>query len=239
MNRMRKVALFLIVIAVASLTLACSSIEKVSDTPEQIPETDEEEINLDLDYEIIEKQDVSYFKTIRYLYRIAVPKGTTQNEIKAITESITNNIKRNEKVNAVSLAFYTQGDYYYGPPTVADVCWAPYGEWDKADEMSSGNYTNFDFKYTFKDVEERDANVTDEEREIYTKFMTMLDSKANPSYTPMPDNLSDEEAKAWLDKKSEEGLEYEKNCCKKLSKEYNKTVEEIDEIITKVGSYLF
>lgn len=159
-------------------------------------------------YRIIESDDISIPTAKRYRVHVVIEtKETSEELIKDISEEIINEYKINQS-NATVIYYYMHKTEIGGWYTLAKAEWAPNGIW--AEAYLKINYkTVYDFKkYVWKtDIK----TPTEEERQITKKIRDLYYKMNN-----------------W------EILVSENEIYKILSPKLNKTLEELEEIHTKV-----
>ena len=164
-----------------------------------------------IDYQIIETKDISYSLADRFNVSVLINNNpTTEQQIKAISEKIIEEYQ--DKADAVSILFYFQKSQIGGAYTLAKADWAPNGDWSQADLK-----TNQKLVYNFKNIigQERIEGPTAEEYEI-NKAMKDLWHKMVKDTNEL---ITDEDV------------------AKILAPKYNKTVDELLEIRTRVVDY--
>lgn len=112
--------------------------------PEPEPAPAPEEVS----YNIVEQEDLSFSTTVRIGVRLTMNADVTQQEIEWITQDVVSNITKQQDVNAISIFMYYSGDDYFGVARVA-VDWAPYGDWSRAADVTTGNYQYHQYSYNY------------------------------------------------------------------------------------------
>jgi hypothetical protein len=116
---------------------ACAS--TATNTP-----SDSEEVS----YNIVEQEDLSFSTTVRVGVRLTMSADVTQQEIEWIAQDVVSNITKQQDVNAVSVNMYYSGDDCFGVARVV-VDWAPYGDWSRAADVTTGNYQHHQYSYNY------------------------------------------------------------------------------------------
>lgn len=117
------------------------------DSPSSSSPTQTTEASRLPEYRMIRTEDSSYGRVIRQAVRIRVPKHYTKGEVERIAHAVADSIGNLRRLNALMMYFYGPDSPIPGFPDVARVEWAPYGDWSKAHEVQSGDYSSF--KYSF------------------------------------------------------------------------------------------
>ncbi len=99
-------------------------------------------------YSIAEKKDVSLGSATRLAYRVVVSKDASEVQVRAVASDIVDRAKTTRPVNAITILFYYHREQITGPPTVAKVDWAPYGDWSKAKQVNAGDYSSHAYDVT-------------------------------------------------------------------------------------------
>jgi hypothetical protein len=135
---MRKTLIIVGVFLIAILLIsACAS--TATDTP-----SGSEEVN----YNIVEQKDLSFSTAVRISVRLTMNADVTQQEIEWIAQDVVSNITNQQGVNAICIFMYYSGDDYFGVARVA-VDWAPYGDWSRAIDVTTGNYQHHQYSYNY------------------------------------------------------------------------------------------
>lgn len=100
-------------------------------------------------YKIIDEGEVNYSTVIRPVCNIVAESGLSQSDIENIAKDIVNRYIKLKKVNAVGIFIFSDkskiGKEAYD---IAKIDWAPYGDWGKAGDIESGDYTKHKFNIT-------------------------------------------------------------------------------------------
>jgi len=204
-----------IVILFVWVLLSDIEVEKQDQTKKEIVVNNEETkiekqevIQKEQEYKIIESDDISIPTAKRFRIKVVMgQEKTSENLIKEISQEIINEYQ-DKWSNATVVYFYmheTEIDWWY---TLAKAEWSPNGNW--ADAYLKKDYkTVYDFK---KYVWEEDLKTpTEEEREITKQIRDLYYEMNNGS-----------------------NFVTEKEVYQILAPKLNKTVEELEEIHTKV-----
>ncbi len=101
-------------------------------------------------HEIVATEDVSYSTVRRYNLRVALPEYYSQEEIERIVQATVADITNRERINAVSIMFYSPGTETSGAWNVAMVEWAPNGQWGDAGSVDAGDYGSFRYDVSYR-----------------------------------------------------------------------------------------
>lgn len=104
-----------------------------------------------LEYEIAEKEDISFGGVIRYELKIVILPETKQDDIKDIAEEvIQKTVEESDwKAMVIVMFFYDKPEDIKEPYTVARAIWAPYGEISKGIDVKTGDYSKHQFAFNF------------------------------------------------------------------------------------------
>jgi len=100
-------------------------------------------------YTIISEENKSYSNVIRYVIKVRTSSNITHEEVKEIAKNITNYMKSKTKFNALSILLYSYEDNISLSPSIAIIDYAPYGDWSRADEVETGDYSKFEYNITY------------------------------------------------------------------------------------------
>ena len=128
---MKKV-LLLFVLIVTTLFSSCSSrMEKKLPIPEDFTPN----------YEIVSQDDIQYksdgYDIFRYSFRIILPEGLTEKEIKYNFRKIVLDTYEETNIKNISIFAYLDIVEANGPYTIAMYEFCPYGDWSRTDECYS------------------------------------------------------------------------------------------------------
>jgi len=103
-------------------------------------ESDKEEIETPY-YEIVEEKDLSYSNVVRWQVKAKTYANVTREEVELIAKDIVKYVKSKMEVNAIAIFLYRFEDDISGLYTIASIDYAPYGDWSRADEVETGDYS--------------------------------------------------------------------------------------------------
>ena len=98
-------------------------------------------------YQIVEQKDISHANAVRLSIRVIVPSNITEQEVKDVAGDVVKKVTKSQDVNAIGIFMYDRIEDAYGAYTVASVDWAPYGDWARAGEVKTGDYSKHQFSY--------------------------------------------------------------------------------------------
>ncbi len=99
----------------------------------------------EISYTIEEVEDISFSECERRKVTLRTTRRLTETEVKALAETIVNQIIEDDNVNAIVIFMYDT-EHTSGPYTLASVDWVPYGEWVKAKDVKTGDYSKHMYK---------------------------------------------------------------------------------------------
>ena len=142
--------LILITAIVLSIT-GCSN-EEVntnndnSDTISNIEQTQSDKENTDLpNYKVALVDDANIGNVIRETLHIVVDGDYTLEQLNTIAEKEALAYVKQNKVNALAVGFYEDENNIGKGYDMGRVEYVPYGDWAKAIDVKSGDYSNFEF----------------------------------------------------------------------------------------------
>lgn len=97
------------------------------------------------EYEIVEQRDFSHGLIKRYEVVVTLKRRARRRQYEEISAKIMEDIVRKEKINALAVAFYLKGMDIQGRHSLANVYWAPGGNWLDADRVAAGSYSTHQF----------------------------------------------------------------------------------------------
>jgi len=95
------------------------------------------------DYKVISQSDISFGKVIRIEVNAVASKDLSKSELQRISEDIIEEITSQQEINAIAISFWEHEDAMGAKPAFATVNWAPYGDWSKAMDIQTGDYSHF------------------------------------------------------------------------------------------------
>ena len=114
-------------------------------SPTSTPET---ELTCDGDLELIDVEDVSYSTVVRASVRIGMPPGCNEDHAMVFALLYSENTKDELDINAVNFFFYCDYASSGGYANVS-IVFAPYGDWARAGEVRTGDYSKHELGLEF------------------------------------------------------------------------------------------
>ena len=114
-------------------------------SPTSTPET---ELTCDGDFELIDVEDVSYSTVVRASVRIGMPPGCNEDHAMVFALLYSENTKDELDINAVNFFFYCDYASSGGYANVS-IVFAPYGDWARAGEVRTGDYSKHELGLEF------------------------------------------------------------------------------------------
>lgn len=125
------------------------------------------------EYSIANIEDLSYSAATRFEYTVVVSGEPTMQKVKDIAENVVERAKSNKNFNALIVGFYDYEEYIESAYTLGKVTFAPQGKWDKANTVSSGDYSEMSYKYELK-KKDWNKKLTEKEAKIWSYFDNLL-----------------------------------------------------------------
>jgi len=97
-------------------------------------------------YTIVETKDISFHHCKRYSIRVRVDHALSSNELKTISNKIIANFKATRPFNALTIFFYLPDSDIHSVYTEGMIEYAPYGDWSRADDVQTGEYSKHSLK---------------------------------------------------------------------------------------------
>jgi len=92
-------------------------------------------------YQVVEIEDVSFGSVKRYGVRVRVDSVLTSSELELVSRRIIEELEVTKPHNALMIFYYLPDSDTDAPYTAGKAVWAPDGDWGKADESPTGNYS--------------------------------------------------------------------------------------------------
>jgi len=146
-------------------------------------------------YEVASRDESPLGNAQRFEIRAVTDFPVSEDQIKEITERIIEEQKGIENFNAMVIFFYDRKELTYGAYSLAKATYAPDGDWSKAREVETGDYsrhqTVYEFEDKVKDPEKyADKRPTEEEAKLCKAFDEMGVALTDPASSEV---LEDEE----------------------------------------------
>jgi|AntAceMinimDraft_16_1070373.scaffolds.fasta_scaffold63749_2 hypothetical protein len=144
-------AMLLLLVAVLTLTTGCD--EKASTST--LTTAPQESVVVP-PFQLNGTRDVSFVNCVRIVANVVVQKTgpLTDRQLIEIAGQIVDDITKSKSVNAIGVFFWYSESTVGQQAAVASVDWAPSGQWDKADTVSTGSYSRHSYRVDFNNTEE-------------------------------------------------------------------------------------
>ncbi len=93
------------------------------------------------EYQVVEIEDVSFPSVKRYTVRVRVDSVLTSSELELVSRRIIEELEVTKPHNALWIGYYLPDSDTDAAYTAGKAVWAPDGDWGKADESPTGNYS--------------------------------------------------------------------------------------------------
>ncbi len=163
----------------------------------------------DINYDIVEKNDLSVGGAIRFSWEVVVKDEISVGELEDLAKEIVKEAKKEERFNAIVINFYDYEEYIGKGYTLGKAEYAPEGDWSKANTVNTGNYKTMDYSF---DLREKDwsMQLTESDVEVFD---------------------------AWMQVSKEQ--ESEDEITKEVAEKFNITEEEVSNIMIKQMEWAF
>jgi len=198
---------FIIIIAVSVLIIiGVQSLGKASNTTTQTSKvspaaspaenlTLNKEVEKEIPaYKIASTGDISFGNVKRYQIDVVIDSMDAL-ALKQISQAIIDDFKTQKRFNAVAIFFYDHEEFIGYGYTLGKATYAPFGEWGKAMDISTGDYKNMEFLFEIKQKDIKYQLTSDEAGIVkqWHEAYTLLDT--NPDKLIEDDEVSDYVAK--------------------------------------------
>lgn len=99
-------------------------------------------------YQIDSEGDISYAGVVRLEFNVVTenhPDDLTDEELLALAEEVVNEATNEQAVNAIVIHIWDDPNGVGSTGNDAKVEWAPYGEWEDAGEVETGDYSEHEY----------------------------------------------------------------------------------------------
>jgi hypothetical protein len=105
-------------------------------------------------YRVAATRDVSYRGCVRILRDVTLSEARSYSsaELICIAKSETRVVTGEKRINALGVFFWFAGDPIGQQAARASVDWAPFGDWGRADEVSTGSYSSHHYAVDFNNT---------------------------------------------------------------------------------------
>jgi len=94
-----------------------------------------------VDYDVVKEEDASYGSVVCFVLRARIARPATDEELRTVSKEIIGAFKDAKPHNAINLFFYLPDSDLDWLATGGTAVWAPYGDWDRASEVTAGDYS--------------------------------------------------------------------------------------------------
>jgi len=169
-----------------------------------VPPNTQENIAHD-EYNIVSIKDIGFIengvKIVRTEIRVSLNNEKSELSLKRISKKIITDITNKTPQNAVSILYYLPGFNTSSYYTAGMVEWAPFGNWDKANLIATGDYSHHNYTVKVgglmgKVVEPKNSNLSlSKRKEIYYNLIKLQDTgyDSRKSYTKIAQQYGIEE----------------------------------------------
>lgn len=202
----------LLVLVVIGSISSCSD---NNDNNDEMALNKESETNRDIDYEIVEKDDISTGVATRFTLGVVVKEEVTAKELESLSEEIVESFKDEEDFNALSIGYYDYEEFVGHGYSLGQSLYAPKGDIGKADTVKAGDYKKMEFAH---DTMEKnwDNQLTQQQAKVVDSWNELYYGQATAEYIPEEDDVDIE-----------------------IAEQFDMTPEEVNEILSKYGSWIF
>jgi len=109
----------------------------------------EKEVPTILSYEVVKQEDVSFENTVRFILSVVVSRDLSDEELLRVSTEVVDRMTSEHDVNAIGIRFYENEAYVGNVMALASVDWAPLGNWNRANEVETGDYSNHWYNIVF------------------------------------------------------------------------------------------
>lgn len=139
----------------------------------------EETTKIEADYTVTDVEDVSFGKVKRYSLSI-ITKTLDTEQIKLIGTEAIEQLKKEKPFNAVTVIINDHEEFEGQGYALAKMTYAPYGDWSKAMDVSTGDYRKMKYEFDIKE-KNPDNQLTDFEAKIIKEWYDLLYSQPSDS----------------------------------------------------------
>ncbi|WP_145993171.1 DUF4875 domain-containing protein [Tepidibacter mesophilus] len=181
----------------------------------------DESLIKDVSYTIEKAEDISIAGAKRYSLDVVVSKEVSVEQLQEISKKVIEDYKKENKFNAIVVGFYDYKEYIGNGYSLGKTEFAPEGDWSKAMEVSTGDYSSMDYNF---DLMKKDwsKKLTQDEVTVWKQW--------NEEYTKVNDELMG---------KNSTDLPNEDKISQEIAKQNNLTKDQVDEILMKKSTWTF
>jgi hypothetical protein len=132
----------IVLVLIGILAVVTSTSKKPDDKNEPSKNIQNVKKNVDIPYYRIVETEPSHYSNIkRYTVRVRVNSALKRRGLKLVSYDIIDKYKVSRPHNAITIFFYLPESSTSGFYTAGKTVWAPFGEWGKAGDVSTGDYS--------------------------------------------------------------------------------------------------
>ena len=189
-----------------------------------LPSPNKSEVKEVADYKIVKFEE---FPIGRYVLRI-VTKTLDKDQLKQIGITVIEQLKKEYPFNAVTVFIYDKEEFIEDAFTLARIVYAPWGDWGKAMDVSTGDYSKMQYQFEIKD-KIPENQLTDFEASIVKQWHDIYYSLEDQWY----------DTHDVTDTTGTDSLLYEQMATDSVAVQNNITSDEVDRIKRKYLDWLF
>lgn len=131
-------------------------------------------------YKVFQKEDISLGGSKRYAWHVSVEGNPNTDQLTKLSESIVEIAKKEKSFNAIVVGLYDYEEFYGTGYTLGKVTYAPDGDWAKASDVQTGDYSKMDYAYELKTID-WSKQLTKEEAEIFQAWQDLYMEISSPT----------------------------------------------------------
>lgn len=169
----------------------------------------QEKIDVSHDYKIVKTEEISFGNVKRYQIDV-VTDSSDGLALKQISGKVIEEFKTKKRFNAVVVFFYDYEEFIGHGYTLAKTTYAPYGKWENAMDVSTGDYKNMEFSFEIKQknleykLTPDEATIVKQWYEAYTLLDTnpneLVEDKTVSAYVAKQNNISSDQVNEILNR---------------------------------------
>lgn len=179
------IVIFMVIIVGGGAEDASSDEPKKDDSP-----VVEDKVKV-VEYEVIEKEDVSIGDIKRFQWEVVVNEPANIEQLKVVAIEVIELAKKDNDFNAIVIGFYDYPEFIGHGYTLGKVLYAPQGEWAKAETVKTGQYDKMDYTYELR-KKDWTKQLSPEEVEVFNAWNELYYSKSSPADIPEESEINKE-----------------------------------------------